>query len=193
MSRLMSVGRPLYCIALVMALAGGLVSSGLAQDKAAKADAKAPAAAKEAPAPKNPADPRVRALLDELQIKRFGISELGNYVVEFSLEGAETRKQVVFVSSKTDSFDNIEIRRVWSTAYVTDGPLSKDLANRFLMDNIVNKIGAWELSKRDGQYRVMYTVKVPADCSAQMLKVAMRTCMSLADACEKELTKKDEF
>ena len=143
--------------------------------------------AQSAPTP----DPRVKTALEQANLK-FTTTSLGNYKLTFEIEGTK-RGQLVFVSSRTDKYNDMEIRKVWGVAYKTTKDLTAEMANRLLKDNTIEKLGAWEFGKQDDGFRVKYVVRVPADASPEVLSSAIRATMVTADKMELELTGKDEF
>ena len=147
--------------------------------------------ADEAKAPAVEADARVKKALDAAGLK-YVVTSLGNFRVSFDL--GNERSHWVFVSSRTDQFEQLETRRLWATVMKSKDPLSQETTSKLLMDNINQKLGAFELSKDDdGTYKVSYSAKVDADCRPDALRDAIRLVLHAADAKEKELTGKDEF
>jgi len=137
------------------------------------------------------ADPRVTKALDEIGYKH-RVTSLGNCRLEFNL--GEDRGQVVFVSSKTETYDGLETRRMWSTVAKLEDLPSPEIMSKLLMDNLKQKLGAFELIQLDGGgYKVSYAAKVPVECSPSSLRAAIRMVIHSADAKEKELTGKDDY
>ena len=140
---------------------------------------------------KNNADPRVEKSLKEMGYK-YSVTPLGNFRISFTLD--DGRGHWIFISSKTEKFNALETRKIWATVMRSKEVLSREVANKLLMDNIPQKLGAFELTKVDeGGYKVQFTVRIDADCKAAKLKDALRLVLLTADAKEKELTGADEF
>src|SRR5438270_4384084 len=83
-------------------------------------------------AKKPPADPRVKAALDEIGYK-FELNDDNDYkLVPIQTEQAGTaangkpiwRSQLVYVNSNTEKYGSLEIREVLAPAYLSEGPLS---------------------------------------------------------------------
>jgi hypothetical protein len=147
--------------------------------------------AEAAKAPAVEADARVKKALDAAGLK-YVVTPLGNFRVSFAL--SDDRSHWVFVSSRTDKFSKLETRRIWATVMKSEDPLTKETASRLLMDNVAQKLGAFELSKGgDGTYKVSYSARVEADCRPDALRDAIRLVLHAADAKEKALTGKDEY
>lgn len=140
---------------------------------------------------KSKADPRVEKALKETGYK-CEVTSLGNYKLTFKLD--DGRGHLVFISSRTEKYGGLETRKIWATVSKSKELLSQAAANKLLMDNVPQKIGAYELTKCDeGGYKVLYSAKVEADCRATSLRDAIRLVLFTADAKEKELTGADEF
>jgi len=142
--------------------------------------------------PPENADMRVASVLKKIGYK-YEITKLGNFLLDFALP--DKRGQWVYVSSRTETFEGYETRKIWAYVYRSKDMLSADMANKLLMDNVPQKAGAYEFSKAtDGDgYQVIYAVKIDADASPKVFKAAVRLVLLTADAKENELTKKDEF
>lgn len=148
---------------------------------AQKADAK----------PASKADARVERALKEIG-RGYTVTPLGNFRLSFKLD--DGRGHLVFISSSTEKFGSLETRKIWATVMKSKDPLSQEVANKLLMDNIPMKLGAYELTKVDeGGYKVQFAALVDANCSAANLKDALRIVLVTADSKEKELTNADEF
>lgn len=136
-------------------------------------------------------DPRVERNLREIGYK-YTVTPLGNVRFSFTLD--DGRGHLVFVASKTEKFNSIETRKIWATVMKSKEPLSAELANKLLMENIPQKLGSYELTKVDeGGYKVQFAVRLDADAKASKMKDALRLVLVTADAKEKELTNADEF
>lgn len=137
------------------------------------------------------ADPRVENALKKTGYT-YAVTPLGNFRISFKLE--DGRGHLVFISSSTEKFGSLETRKIWATVMKSKEPLSRDLANTLLMDNIPMKLGAYELTRVDeGGYKVQFAARVEAGCSSDTLKDAVRIILITADGKEKELTNADEF
>ena len=152
---------------------------------------------------KQPADPRVKAALDEIGYK-YELTENNNYrVIPIETEQTGTkpdgtpifRSQLVYVNSTTEKYGSLEIREVWSPALYSAGPLSAALANRLLRENNSVKFGAWrvELQSDSGKYLAMFAAQIAATSDAESLRLAIKSVILVADRMEKELTGTDDY
>jgi hypothetical protein len=147
--------------------------------------------AEEGKEPAAKADARVRKTLDAAGLK-YVVTPLGNFRLSYKL--SDGRSHWIFVSSRTDKFGKLETRRIWATVMKSKDAPSGETASQLLMDNVTQKLGAFELSKGDdGTSKVSYSARVEAGCRPDALREAIRLVLHAADAKEKELTGKDEY
>lgn len=135
-------------------------------------------------------DARVEKLLKEAELN-YTIDEDGDFRLEFALD--DDRSQLVWISSKTASYEVLEIRDVWSVAFRSKEPLSAELANKALRKNGEMILGAWQVKKWGEEYVLAYAAQVAANTDAASLESAAEAVVVSADELEKELTGKDEF
>ena len=148
------------------------------------------------PAKKAPADPRVKASLDEIGYK-FELTADNDYkLVPIKTEGE--RSQLVYVNSNTEKYGTLEIREVLAPAFLSNGPLSAAVANRLLRENNSVKLGSWRLvvinnGPNAGKYLAMYAAQIAADSDAESLRLTIKSVILIADRMEKELTGSDDY
>lgn len=148
------------------------------------------------PAKKTPADPRVKASLDEIGYK-FELTADNDYkLVPIKTEGE--RSQLVYVNSNTEKYGTLEIREVLAPAFLSNGPLSAAVANRLLRENNSVKLGSWRLvvinnGPNAGKYLAMYAAQIAADSDAESLRLTIKSVILIADRMEKELTGSDDY
>jgi hypothetical protein len=157
-------------------------------------------------AKKPPADPRVKAALDEVGYK-FELDSNNDYKLlpiqtEQSGTGADGkpifRSQLVYVNSNVEKYGTLEIREVLSPAFLANGPLSAAVANRLLRENNSVKLGSWRLvvintGADAGKYLAMYAAQIAADSDAESLRLTIKSVILIADRMEKELTGTDDY
>lgn len=134
-------------------------------------------------------DTRVKEALDRMKLN-YAIDERGTFRLLFTVG---ERRQNVFVDSRVEQFNGLDIRLISSTAYRVEGELPDARAKALLADNARRKIGSWRIASQGGSTYVIYAVQVPADADDNILRAAMAAAMQTADALEKEETGKDEF
>lgn len=158
------------------------------------------------PAKKPPADPRIKAALDEIGYK-FELTDDNDYkLVPIQTEQDGTtadgkpkwRSQLVYVNSNTEKYGTLEIREVLAPAFLSNGPLSAAVANRLLRENNSVKLGSWRLvvinsGANAGKYLAMYAAQIAADSDAESLRLTIKSVILIADRMEKELTGMDDY
>lgn len=157
-------------------------------------------------AKKQPPDARVKAALDAIGYK-YEVDEDNDYkLVPLPTEqtGAKPdgtliwRTQIVYINSNTEKYGTLEIREVLSPAFLSNGPLPSDVANRLLRENNSVKLGAWRLvvintGPNAGKYLAMFAAQIAADSDAESLRLTIKSVILIADRMEKELTGKDDY
>ena len=155
---------------------------------------------------KPPADPRIKAALDEIGYKYEMTAENDYKLVPIQTEQVGTdangkpkwRSQLVYVNSNTEKYGTLEIREVLSPAFLSNGPLSATLANRLLRENNTVKLGSWRLvvinsGPNAGKYLAMFAAQIGANSDAESLRLAIKSVILIADRMEKEITGADDY
>jgi hypothetical protein len=136
-------------------------------------------------------DARVKAALDAGGLK-YEVDKDGDFKIVLDL--GEGRTQVAFISSKTDKIQGLEIREIFSAAYIVEGALPGDVSNKLLLASRTRTIGAWEVMKTGNSQLVVFSTKIQSSISPVDLKTSIIYTMVSADKMEKELTNgKDTF
>jgi len=136
-------------------------------------------------------DARVKAALDELGLK-YEIDKDGDFKLVFEFE-EDGRSQLGYINSKTEHFEQFEIREIWSPAYQSAEPFSARVANRLLEDSFSKKLGGWQTMLNNGQNVAVFAAKVSADSDPTSLYAAIRLVYATADEMEKELLGTDDY
>jgi len=161
----------------------------------------------QAPAAQNtPADPRVKAALDEIGYKYEMTAENDYKLVPIQTEQVgndaqgkpKWRSQLVYVNSNTEKYGKLEIREVLSPAFLSNGPLSATLANRLLRENNSVKFGSWRLvainsGPNAGKYLAMFASQISANSDTESLRLTIKSVILIADRMEKEITGADDY
>ena len=147
-------------------------------------------------AKKPPADPRVKAALDEISYK-YEMTENNDYKL-VPIKTEQTRSQLVYVNSNIEKYGSLGIREVLAPAFLSDGPLSAVVANRLLRENNSVKLGSWRLvainsGPNAGKYLAMFAAQISPDSDAESLRLAIKSVILIADRMEKEITGKDDY
>ena len=113
----------------------------------------------------------------------------GHYEVEF--EPKDDRKQSVFVTKDIEYYERGDVRKVWSLASVTNEAPSADTTMKLLEQSARTKLGAWTLEKtEDGQYMIIYCVKLDATATPDAVKSTMEYVAKLTGVMQKQLAPK---
>jgi|SRR5437763_5120432 len=108
------------------------------------------------------------------------------------------RSQLVYVNSNTEKYGSLEIREVLAPAFLSNGLLSAELANRLLRENNSVKLGSWRLvlissGPNVGKYLAMYAAQISADSDAESLRLTIKSVILIADRMEKSVTGADDY
>jgi hypothetical protein len=155
---------------------------------------------------KPPADSRVKAALDEIGYK-YELDSHNDYKlvpIRTEEDGTDAagkpkyRSQLVYVNSNTEKYGSLEIREVLAPAFLSDGPLPANLANRLLRDNNLVKFGSWRLvvinsGPNTGKYLAMFAAQIGATADAESLRLTIKSVILIADQMEKEITNADDY
>lgn len=164
----------------------GSGSSGSSSDAPTEASARAKAKG---------ADARVIRALDSEGVK-YDVRDNGNVTVVWTVSGSGEQKRThnTVINSGTQEFGGMEIREVWAVAY-RGARLPRNILAKYLTDNGMKKIGAWQLIVEDDSKdeALVFCIMIPADSSAKVLRKMSESVAEVADAVEKELDGGDEF
>ena len=152
------------------------------------------------------ADPRVKAALDHIGYK-YELDKQNDYkLTPIQTEQTGTsadgkpiwRSQLVYVNSNTETYGSLEIREVLAPAFLSNGPLSAEVANRLLRENNTVKLGSWRVvvinsGPNAGKYLAMFAAQINANSDAESLRLTIKSVILIADRMEKELTNADDY
>jgi serine protease Do len=127
-------------------------------------------------------DARVEETLKRLNI-HYSVNSSGNIAVTYDTK--DDRSQTVYIMSKTDTYNEVEIREIWSNAGTFETEPDAEGLMDLMTESGKNKIGSWALEKLDdGKYLLFYTIKFPADSSDDAYRMMLEFASSVADARE---------
>lgn len=136
-------------------------------------------------------DSRVQRLLDQANIK-YTIDDDGDYRLVFRYD--DERTQLLFVNSRTERFQKMEIREVWSAGYQNaKGDIPQDVAMNLLRHNAKIKLGAWQVVESGGKDIALFCIQIDADANLESFKSAVNLAAEIADEKEKELLQTDDL
>ncbi|TWT34307.1 Periplasmic serine endoprotease DegP precursor [Blastopirellula retiformator] len=124
-------------------------------------------------------------LLEEAELT-FTTHESGHYEVKFDEKGYGDTS--VFLTKETEYYERADIRKVWSLAAKLDKAPSVETTMKLLAQNGQTKIGAWSIERTpNGEYLVIYTVKIDATAAPDAVKSTMQYVAKLTNVSKKEL------
>jgi len=126
--------------------------------------------------------------VNEAKLK-FTVDNEGDFRLLFDV--GDDRSQLVWILSRTNRLEALEIREVWSIGYQSERPLSADIANRLLEQNAKVKLGSWQLRRMGDKYTAVFSAQIAAETDRATLLAAIRAVTTIADRMELDLTNKD--
>ncbi len=113
--------------------------------------------------------------------------------LEVTFDQKDDEKQSVFVTKDVEYFERADVRKVWSLAATVKAAPSLETTMKLLQQNARTKLGAWTVERDDqGQYLIIYCVKLDATASPGAVKSTMEYVAKLTSESKKELLPKEE-
>lgn len=135
--------------------------------------------------PWKPAPMAADDLLNKAELK-FVRHATGDYEVELTPKDSE--KLSVFVAKDVEYFERADVRRIWALGAVLKDAPNQETSLKLLTQNARTKLGSWTVEKNEqGQYLVMYCVKLDATASPETLRSTMDYVARLTSAGKQEL------
>jgi hypothetical protein len=135
-------------------------------------------------------DPRVVKALDQTKTDYQLDSKGGIYIL--NLRTKVNRTQKGYIASATENINGVEMRIIFSYAFIADKLPSEQTANLLLQQNM-ERVGVWAVHKLDiNKYAIVNILYIPADFDGEKLDKALSSVVIAADEMEEQLTKKDE-
>ena len=119
----------------------------------------------------------------------------GHYEVKFDVDDDDEKEEnvSVFVAKDVEYYERADVRKIWSLTEVLGEAPSTQVTLNLLQQSARTKIGAWTIERNaNGQYLVIYCVKLDATASPDALKSTMDYVARLSAATKKDLAKKDQ-
>lgn len=143
-------------------------------------------------------DMRVKKLLDSKDIN-YTITKNNNFKINLITEDEpQKRTQIVLIYSKTDKYDDYEVREVSSTSFTIPKKESKELIFiELLKENSSLKTGTWSIMEFNDSpevYTITFSVKVSSNMTGDDLRSIINLVGIEADRIEKLYANgKDEY
>jgi hypothetical protein len=135
-------------------------------------------------------DARVERLLEAIDLK-YEIDSDGDFQLGNRFDNGRTQR--LFVNSNTERYQNMEIREVWSVAYISEDAVSSTIMRNLLKDNGTKKLGSWKLITNNGKEVAVFYAQIAADADRTAFLSALQIVSQAADEMEKQLTGKDDL
>ncbi len=137
-------------------------------------------------------DPRLAKAFDSLGVK-YDINSSGNYVVSYQMDKNQDRSHYVYVISRTETYESVEIREMWGIGAVFEGDIDPDILYSILQQNSGIKIGAWGIEYGDGEVYVLYMIKIPVNIEPRQLADLIYFVAEVCDEFEEEYVGDDIY
>lgn len=113
----------------------------------------------------------------------------GHFEVQYDQD--DKQKQSVFVTKDVEYYERADVRKVWSLARASKEAPSQEIMMKLLQQSARTKMGAWTVEQTaDGEYLIIYVVKLDATATPDTLKSAMEYVSKLTVSMKKELAPK---
>lgn len=113
----------------------------------------------------------------------------GHFEVQYDQD--DKQKQSVFVTKDVEYYERADVRKVWSLAKAGKEAPSQEIMMKLLQQSARTKMGAWTVEQTaDGEYLIIYVVKLDATATPDTLKSAMEYVSKLTVSMKKELAPK---
>jgi serine protease Do len=119
----------------------------------------------------------------------------GHYEVSFDVDDAEDKEDMVsvFITKDVEYYERADVRKIWALTQVLKEAPSSEITLKLLQQSARTKIGAWTIEQnQNGEYMVIYCVKIDATASAPALKSTMEYVAKLSAATKKDLAKQQQ-
>ena len=138
-------------------------------------------------------DVRIKKLLDQTELN-FEIDGDGDFKLLFEYD--DGRSHIVFINSKTETYQGMEIREVWAVGYVPPdnaGTVPSDVGDNLIRANAATKLGAWQIQKMGDKEVGVFRAMIAAEANKEIVLDTLRLVGISADEKEAELLKTDDL
>ena len=139
---------------------------------------------------KGEVDTRVDFLLKKSGLK-YKVDKDGDFKLTFAFD--DSRSQVGFINSNTNTFQDMEIREVWSIGYKSTREPSRRMMRAMLETNAKTKVGSWSMIKAGRFYLCVFRTRVRANADMKSLDAMIRIVVQTADEFEKKYLGSDDL
>lgn len=104
----------------------------------------------------------------------------------------ETRSQLVWILSSTNSSGTIEIREIWPVGYPSNEPLLRMDRKQTAEGHAKVKVDGWQAKRWNGKHAAVFSAQIAADTEKLPPLLALRAVTTIADEMEAELVRRDD-
>ncbi|MEN9443963.1 MAG: hypothetical protein RIS47_853 [Bacteroidota bacterium] len=142
--------------------------------------------------PESKSDTRIKQQLDELGYK-YSYTDEGNFKLVFRTK--DDRTQIVFVYSKTNTYEGMEVREITSPLRIEQdrGAYGFNDVYNILEKNQTYKIGAWQINGGTSPFVLEFAIKLSAVAKKDMLGNLLQFAAKVADGVEAETSTEDKY
>lgn len=127
----------------------------------------------------------VKNLLESAELEYTQHASSGHFQVEM---GDDDAKESVFITKDVEYYKRADVRKIWALAQASKDVPSQDTMMRLMQQSARTKIGSWTIEQNaQGDYLVIYCVKLDATATHDTVKSAMEYVAKLSSAMKKEL------
>lgn len=137
-------------------------------------------------------DIRIKNQLDRMELY-YEYDSQGNFKLLFELP--EQRTQLVYISSTTTKYEDVEVRQIYSPVLVLNDikQLSFQDLHMLLTESAQTIFGGWQILPHRQGWVVSFAVKVPALMPENRLRMYLWYVAQIADQMEKRFSADDNL
>lgn len=137
-------------------------------------------------------DDRIKKQLDRMELN-YDIISTGDFKLLFELDSGRT--QIVFISTSTNAYQDVEIREISSPVILVKdkSELTKDQLWMLLDQSFQSILGAWQLEPYKEGWGIHFAVKIPAVIPDIRMNMYLSLVARRADDMEKVFSKEDVY
>ncbi|GAB4135955.1 MAG: serine protease [Planctomycetaceae bacterium] len=134
-------------------------------------------------------DPLVQKIVDDLKLQ-YTLSILGNVRVMQKLKNGKIKS--IFISNSRRKVGNLEVRDIYTTAYIYPQSVPQDVSNMLLEQSGRSTIAAWSIRSVNKKKYIVYSAKIAANADSQSVKQLLETMAASADSMATRIKKMDD-
>jgi hypothetical protein len=121
----------------------------------------------------------------------FESDDTGGAQILVSMENGRTQR--IYVDAATTTFGDLELRKIWTGAYMSRDDLPRRTIDFVLAQNYMVPFGAWATFLEGGELFLVFEAKLPAVLSPDTFLEVIQLVGQVADAIESTLSTVDKL